>query len=240
MSFTKFLKNLEEQLEAPYPERKELLLEIDSHLQYLYDENIENGMSESEAANESIRTMSLDNDFISSISDVHSNLITKVLQNFSPKVSLGIEYITIGSLAVFVNLFLILQEKAMINFLLDGGFFMIPINLMGLAIIFFGFERIYSLYIKKDHSKINLGKRLLSIKYLGWACTIIGIIGTLVGFFQAFSIAPSFTDKAFPIYEVVRIAITTTIWGMTLSFIALTVYFFTKAKVLKIDEMKLQ
>jgi len=129
----------------------------------------------------------------------------------------------------------------MIEFLASGGLFMIPINLAGIAIVFLGIERIYSLFIKKDHSQENLEKRLLSLGFLAVACVMTGVIGTLVGFYQAFSVADQVASKfdgVFPIFEVTRIAITTSIWGITLAFIAVVVRFIAKAKATRILGMR--
>ena len=130
----------------------------------------------------------------------------------------------------------------MIDFLASGGFFMIPINLAGLAILWLGIERIYSLFIKKDHSQENLEKRLLSMSFLATLCVLTGIIGTLVGLHHAFSMAEEITAKMggiFPIYDVASIAMTTTIWGMTIALLALVLRFVVQAKVGRIRQMHL-
>ena len=126
----------------------------------------------------------------------------------------------------------------MIAFMLDGGLFMIPINLAGLAILLLGLERLYSLFIKKDHAQANLGRRLLSLRFLGLLTGLTGVIGTAMGLFQAFS-ARDRIPEPFPIYEVCRIALSTTIWGLTLSLVALIIYYVVKAKAERIREMRL-
>ena len=40
----------------------------------------------------------------------------------------------------------------MIRFIADGGLFMIPLGLMGLVILLLGGERLFSLFVKKDHA----------------------------------------------------------------------------------------
>lgn len=129
----------------------------------------------------------------------------------------------------------------MIEFIASGGFFMIPINLAGIAVLFLGIERIYSLFIKKDHSAGNVRRRLLSLSFLAVVCALTGWVGTLVGFYEAFSAAEQIAARfggAFPIYEVSRIALTTSIWGMTLALVAVLFRYVIEAKASRIDEMR--
>lgn len=72
---------------------------------------------------------------------------------------------------------------------------MIPINLAGIAVVLLGLERMYSLFIKKDHSESNLRKRLLSMSFLAVVCALTGVVGTLVGLYEAFSMAEQIAAK---------------------------------------------
>ena len=114
---------------------------------------------------------------------------------------------------------------------------MIPINLAGIAIVVLTIERIWSLFVKKDHAEANLDKRLLSLGFLAVACALTGVLGTAMGFFQAFAVADRL-PQPFPIFEVGRIALTTTILGLTLSLVAVTVRFAVQAKVSRIRALQ--
>ena len=127
----------------------------------------------------------------------------------------------------------------MLEFILNGGPFMFAILLAGLITILLGVERIYSLFIKKNHSPSNLRKRLLSIKFLGSAAALTGLIGTVMGFYQAFAAQPAMAE-AFPIYLVCKIAISTTIAGLTTGLIALTIHFIVEAKASRVEAMQLR
>lgn len=127
----------------------------------------------------------------------------------------------------------------MYKFFAEMGFFMIPLNLMGLAILVLTAERIFSIYIRKDERAANLSKRLLSFKFLGAACCMVGVIGTLLGFFQAFGAADRITARfggAFPIWEVSRIAMSPTIWGVTLALLAAIAWYAFSAKAASIEQ----
>jgi len=242
MIFRDYISRIEKVLDVPWPERKHLLDEINAHLEDVFEQNIRDGMDRDSAYNTAIQKLHVDAEFVSSMNDVHATLVKKALDRLPQSLLITIEYGVTGLVAVVIPVMVIAKEEAMIEFLLSGGFFMIPINLMGLAIIILAVERFYSLVIKKDHSPPNINRRLLSLKFLGLGTTLIGIIGTLMGFFQAFSAADRVMEKfngVFPIYEVSKIAITTTIWGMTMSLVALCTYYLIKAKADRISDMQL-
>ena len=72
---------------------------------------------------------------------------------------------------------------------------------------------------------------------------LVGVIGTLMGYFQAFSAAERITIKfggTFPIWEVSRIAISTTIWGLTLALVASIAWYVFRSKGLRIQQMQLK
>ncbi len=243
MKFDRYLKQVEKKLAVPYPERKDLLAEIASHLEDLYEEKLRAGFSEQDARQNAMRTMAVDNSFYTDIDEVHAPLVRRALAILPPPLSMVIEHLGVGLVAVLVLITVIIKEEVMIRFFAEMGFFMYPLNLMGLAILFLAGERIFSLYIKKDHSKRNLNQRLLSFKFLGTASAIVGVIGTLLGYFHAFSSAERISAKfggTFPIWEVSRIAISTTIWGLTLSLVAAIAWYVFRAKGARISEMHVQ
>jgi hypothetical protein len=242
MRFRRYLQQLERGLEVPYPARKGLLQEIASHLEDLYGELRKEGLDEKTAEERAIRTMALDESFISSIDEVHAPLVRQALALLPAPVSLLIEHIGIGLLAAIVFVCVIVKEEPMISFFSEGGFFMIPLNLMGLAILILIGERVFSLFIKKDHSEGNLSRRLVSLKFLGRASILVGIIGTLMGYFRAFSVADRVMEKyegIFPFWEVSRIAITTTIWGLTIALVSLIGWYVIRAKTMHIEQMRM-
>jgi hypothetical protein len=242
MRFDRYLQQLERRLDVPYPARRDLLSELRDHLEALYGEYLADGVAPADAEVQAIRTLAVDETFIGSIDEVHAPRIRAALAHLPTPVSVLIEHVGIGFIAAAVLITVILKEEAMIRFFVEGGFFMIPLNLMGLAILVLAGERIFSLYIKKDHSELNLGRRLLSLRFLGHACALVGVIGTLLGYFQAFRSADRITAKyggVFPIWEVSSIAITTTIWGLTLALIALISLYVIRSKVARIEQMRI-
>ncbi len=242
MRFARYLAHVERSLDVPYPERRDLLAELGDHLECLYAELRQQGVAEVEAEQRAIHTLALDETFVGSIDSVHAPMVRRALARMPAPVSVIVEHAGIGLLAAAVLAFVILREDAMIRFILDGGLFMIPLGLMGLTILLLAGERIFSLYIKKDHSEANLGRRVISLRFLGQASALTGIIGTLMGYFQAFSVADRVAAKfggTFPIWEVSRIAISTTIVGLTFALVAVVALYLVHAKAAHIQEMRL-
>jgi len=237
VTFAPFLKQLERELDVPYPERRQVLDELDGHLDDLYRAYLDDGESSESARDRAIITLGVDGDTVSSLSEVHRTAVANALARLPRSLSLGLEYGGIMLVALSLISVTLFQEAAMIQFILEGGFFMIPINVAGLVIVVLTVERVYSLFVKKDHSDANLDRRLLSLGFLAVACALTGVLGTAMGFFQAFTVADRLPQQ-FPIFEVGRIALTTTILGLTLSLIAVTARFAVQAKASRIRALQ--
>jgi hypothetical protein len=235
--FMEVLARLEDLLEVPYPERHELLRELRTHLEDLYEDHLASGYPPGDAYQLTLEAMALDIDFVASISEVHRPLVARALARLPRNVSLGLEYGAIGATGLLLLTSVLLRGAPMLEALLEGGMFMIPLILAALAIVFIGLEGLYSLFVKKDHSVKNLGRRFISLRFLAIATTLTGLIGTLMGFYLAFTAAE--TVDPFPVFLAAKIAITPTIVGMTLSLLALVFYFLIEAKVARIREMRL-
>jgi len=235
--FDDLLSRLEDLLEVPYPERADLLAELRTHLEDLYEDHLASGHPPPDAYQLTVEAMALDSDFVASISEVHRPLVVRALARLPRNVSLGVEYGAIGATGVLLLTSVLLRGAPMLEALSDGGLFMIPLLLAALAIVFIGLEGLYSLFVKKDHSVTNLGRRFVSLRFLAIATTLTGLVGTFMGLYMACAAAG--TVEPFPVYLAVKIAITPTIVGLTLSLLAVVFYFLLEAKVARIREMRL-
>lgn len=243
MKFKRYLKHVEKRLNVPYPKRRDLLAEISSHLEELHEEGLKKGLDDEEAKTSAIRAMALDESLLADIEMVHAPSVRRALAILPPPLSVVVEHFSVGLTAALGLLTVIIKEEAMLNFFTDMGLFMYPLNLMGFAILFLAGERIFSLYIKKDHREENLKRRLLSLQFLAFTSIIIGALGSLLGFFQAFSSAEDISARfggSFPIWEVSRIAISTTIWGLTLALVAVIAWYVFRSKGDRIADMRIQ
>ncbi|MBN1946605.1 MAG: MotA/TolQ/ExbB proton channel family protein [Bradymonadales bacterium] len=237
MSFESYLKRLELRLEVPYPERRELIDEMDAHLSALYQELCDQGLSPEDAEAAALERMAADETFIESIDEVHRPWVVRALRSLPRPLAISIDQLGIGLLGLFMIVTVITKEAAMVGFFLDGGLFMIPITLAGIAMLFVAGERIFSLYLKRDHAEGNLHRRLVLLKFLGFSTALLGVLGTLVGFFQAAGAAVG-QNRELSVYAVTRIALSTAIWGLTLSFLALVAYCMFRAKAESIRGMR--
>ncbi len=238
--FEQVMSQIERNLDIPYPARKEVLLEIEGHMAALYEELIQTGLSRKEAYRQTLNIMALDQAFVSGMAKVHRSTVAKALDGLPRYISLGIEFSVITAVSVLIVITAILQEAPLLQLLLDGGVWMIPISLAGAVILFFGIERVYSLYIKQDHSQGNLDKRLLSLKFLAVLVALTGIVGTLTGVHNAFMTDPAIiqeTGEELFMITGMRYAITTSIWGFTLAIIAVVFRFIAQAKVTRIRSL---
>jgi biopolymer transport protein ExbB/TolQ len=120
----------------------------------------------------------------------------------------------------------------MLDFFASGGIPMMIVNLLGVILVIVAVERYISLYARKDHQPENLGKRMVLIKFIGLSSAIVGINGTLIGIHRSCSNADEIIARLgeFSVYEVIRIAVSTSIWGLTISLLALIIYSILKAK----------
>ncbi len=235
------LRELESRLDIPYPQRKELVQEIATHLADLFDALRCSGLSPAAAEAEALAKMSLDKDFINSIADIHRPAVARVLARLPRPISLGVEFTSIALFALII-ISTILKEALVVQFFQNGGLFMYLLNVAGFIILWLSAERIYSLFIKKDHSAKNLERRTLSFRYLALACFLVGLIGTLLGFTHFFMAMeelaghyPPEWNGMVPIYAVSRMSLSTTIWGTFLALLAVSVDFLIKAKRSRIE-----
>jgi hypothetical protein len=114
----------------------------------------------------------------------------------------------------------------MLDFFANGGIPMMIVNLLGIILIVVAIERYVSLHVRKDHTPQNLRKRIVLVKFLGLASVITGVNGTLIGIYHSFAKADEIIARLgeFPVYKVIPIALSTTIWGLTVALLALIIH----------------
>jgi biopolymer transport protein ExbB/TolQ len=241
MNLRDYVKYLERSLDVPYPERAELVAEISGHIQELYGQFKNEGLGDDAAIERAIATMALDEEVIGALDEVHAPVVRRALSRLPLPVSVAVEQIATSVLAILTLTIVLWKEKTMLSFFVGGGIWMIPLSLMGLAILLTAGERLFSVFIKKDHSERNLRRGLLSLRFLGYGAMLTGILGTLLGYFEAFSAADTIIQKTggtFPIWVVSKYAITTTIVGLTVALLALVAVYVLRAAAERIHNMR--
>jgi hypothetical protein len=241
MTLNEYLKHIERNLSVPYPARHDLVAEIDAHLHDLYERFRQHGLAEDLAVERAIAEMALDHEILGSLDDIHAPLVRRVLSRLPAPLSFVVEQMTTSSLAMVALAVTLFKERYMVSFIVSGGIWMIPICLMGLAILGIAGERIFSVFLEKDHSPKNLRRGLLSLRFLGLASALTGMIGTLCGYFEAFEAADRIMQKnggVFPIWYVSKYAVTTTMVGLTFGLVALVVWYVLSAVADRIEQMR--
>jgi len=121
----------------------------------------------------------------------------------------------------------------MVDFFLNGGIPMHILNLFLIILIVVIIERFFSIAVKKNLEKKNLSKRLLLTKFLAVAAVIIGVLGTLLGLYMAFSFPERFASDEKLIYRALKISFSTSIWGLFIALVSTISFFILKSKYRK-------
>lgn len=241
MKSTDYLRGLERWLSVPYPARHELITEISGHIEELYERFRAAGMSDDQALERAIAVMAFDTEMLASLDEAHAPLARKALRRLPVPLSLAVEQFAMGSFALITLVVVIQKEKNMFSLFVGGGLFMIPLGLIAVLLLLLAGERLVSLFVKKDHSARNLQRGILSLQFLGISATLVGVLGTLVGYYEAFAAAPSIMARAggtFPIWEVSRFALSPMIVGITLGLLTSIIWFLLRAKAHSIEMLR--
>ena len=237
MTFQPFLERLERELSIPQPERHQVLRELEAHLEDCYADLVAGGAAPEEARTRALSQLALDGEFLTSISAVHSTRIARALARLPQSVALGLEVLAIGLIGLLLLAAFLQQEVTNMQFIQEGGVFMLLICLAGLVALWLSLERFYSLFLKRDHSPANLGRRLLSLRFLGITTALAGVLGTTLGLYLACSVASQSGEAPTSAewYNAIRIALSTTVCGLTISLLTLLAHYVIRAKVGRIE-----
>ena len=116
---------------------------------------------------------------------------------------------------------------------------MIPITLLGFIMLVLGLDHFYRIFLKKEYSSVGHAYRTQMLKHLGFGALMIGLLGTCVGIYQGLSVdAGSIKALGEMIFlmTVLRYAITTTIWGLTLFVISMIFVLLSDGQVRRLSQ----
>jgi len=177
--FTKLLRKINTNLSLPQPEKSRILLELAADMRDLFELHIKKGMSEDEAIKVVEEKYDFSDEALAELIDVHESLFKKLLNKLSEQAQNKWEKII---LLVALHVTMILAGKVITTreFFLNSSYFIIP--LLGITFISFivSLTKIYSLFIKKDHTIKKLRKGLPLILFFGGMSLFVGVTGYFV------------------------------------------------------------
>ncbi len=180
--FHDLLIQISQQLEFPQPTKSRVLLEISGDLQDLFEYYREEGNNEDRARELAIEKLGLAEPQIADLNNIHQSGLNRWLDRFSRfRIDIWERYI-LGAMLVLIALLTARQLTTAELFEHANGFIWVVLIsvLIGLMIIL---QRIYFLWIKRDHRPRSLRKGLGSLMGMAIASTAFGVLGTAFDFF---------------------------------------------------------
>ncbi len=179
--FDDVLTQVERALDIPYPQRTQVVRELEFDLWALYEALREQGFSDAEARAQALHELDLDEANLASLTDLHTPTIRRIVLRLPKPAREPAEWLAAG-LSLFAGVFFIISEVPMLDFMREGGFAMWVILLIGGLGALLHLRRILSWFVIRDHSPQSLARNTPTPLYLALTCFIVGVAGTSLGF----------------------------------------------------------
>ncbi|ACY14538.1 hypothetical protein [Haliangium ochraceum] len=179
--FRDLLQRLETTLDVPYPERAEVLRELEADLHAHYDALRELGFSDEEARATAARDSGLDDAAQASLSDLHTPAVRRLLANLPPPAREPAEWLAAG-ISLFTLTFFLIKEVSMFQFMREGGYGMWLVALVAGAALLIQMRRAFTWFISRDHSHAALTRFTNTPLYLAAATLAAAVCGSASGF----------------------------------------------------------
>ncbi len=189
-----------EDLSIPYPEKKQLLAEIEDHFQ---------------KTNES-ETEGFGIDALDEFTSIHNSAALLALRKLPRLARTAIELFFIGGPLMGLLTYLI-KENFMTELIHKGGAAMYPILAIGLFLLFREALLFFRVAMLRDHTKRNLSVDSSSVLIGSLALSVIGIGATFAGIYV--SIASAMATESQPHYDWIVLGVGEAISNVILSSI---------------------
>jgi hypothetical protein len=183
--FDDVLARIEAMLDVPYPQRSQIVRELDADLSACYSALREQGASEDEARDGALRDLGLDEEALASLSALHAPIIRRLLLRLPQPAREPAEWLAAGS-SLIIGLYFIITEVPMLELIHEGGYAMYFILLIGGAALLLQAKRAFAWFISRDHSPASLARNTATPLYLAAATMIGAISGSAAGFRNVF------------------------------------------------------
>jgi hypothetical protein len=171
------LAELEERLAVPYPDRALLLEELAADVTEVYGALRARGLSVEQARDEALRSLTLDEQTLREIEDVHVPAVRRALGRLPHPVRQWLE--TVATALPLAGLFVFLTlEVPLSEFLREGGWAIHFVLATGALGLFVEMQRFFIWFVLRDHSIAALRRNTPTPLYLAAATTLLGFLGT--------------------------------------------------------------
>ncbi|MFQ5604649.1 MAG: MotA/TolQ/ExbB proton channel family protein [bacterium] len=124
----------------------------------------------------------------------------------------------------------------MFTWFYDGGVFMLPLLILSITVLTLTSKKIIELYGKKELDFTRLEVGLNAIIFWGGLSVVIGFLGSFLGIYIAAGHIPATADdiSASIVWGGIRVALTTTIFGLIIFAFASIAWFILRSQLKKL------
>jgi hypothetical protein len=182
--FTSILKKINEQLDLPQPQKSRVILEIAADLEDLYNLYIDRGLDENEAARKAVEKFDVEKEALNELISIHQSPFQKFFYGLSGQVQIWWERAALVIILIII-LATTLTATLTSNFVQQSSKFVWPLIGIFVVILVLSVSKIYTLYIKKDHSLEKARAGLPLILFLILLNFAFGTLGYYIELFSS-------------------------------------------------------
>lgn len=177
--FTSILREANERLDLPQPEKSRIILEISSDLEDTYRLFLEGGMDEEEAQRKVEEKFDFSDQALADLAMIHETPFRRLLGMVSLQAQSWWERALLIAIILFFAAYT--GRKVMTGELMrEAGIFIWPVATITVASFVITAWQVYRLYLKKDHCIRRLRAGLPSLVFLGGGAVLTGLLGATI------------------------------------------------------------
>ncbi|HPG42014.1 MAG TPA: hypothetical protein PLP19_21890 [bacterium] len=237
--FVPLLKEINEKLVLPQPEKSRILLEIGADMADLFDHYLKQGKSETEAMQIITEKFRVCDDAISELIVVHQGFIQKLANKISRQAQSFWEK---AGLLLFLLGVILVCGRIVISaqFFHLASPYITPVIMLALFIAVLAFIKFYSLYIKKNHSIKTINNGMKELLILGCGCLLIGVFGNFMELYDTFKVmAASPENSTLLLFEWLEKTAPLMVFTLSVTSITALLWYMLQNKINKIQNEEL-
>ena len=174
--FTGILKEINEKLDLPQPEKSKIILEISSDLNDALAHYLAEGLPREDAIAKATETFKISDDSINQLTQIHESLFRRLMDRLSKQVLNRWEK---GGLIILVLFISIFTGHIFLNheFFTNASRFVWSVAGIALVVMIMTLWKFYQLFIKRDHRIRFIRQGLPLIFFLGISSLFMGVYG---------------------------------------------------------------